>query len=203
MISKNRLHRIVGILLLCPLITWCITGTIFLIQPGYGSAYEALKVRHYPLDSLIEIPANPQWQEVRLLRTVLGTHLIVKTDEKNLHLDALSGQPFTAIDDVQKQQIIADAIAENSARYGEILSVEDGLYTTTTGIEIRSNWDTLSLQQYGNDTRWIDRLYSAHYLQWTGNDFLDKILGVFGLLLLIAISITGSMLILKSRARST
>ncbi|MGJ8687923.1 MAG: PepSY domain-containing protein [Gammaproteobacteria bacterium] len=203
MISKNRLHRIVGILLLCPLITWCITGTIFLIQPGYGSAYEALNVRHYPLDSLIEIPANPQWQEVRVLRTVLGTHLLVKTDETNLHLNALNGQPFTAVDDAQKQQLIADTIADKPARYGEISSVEDGLYTTTTGIEISLNWDTLSLRQYGNDTRWIDRLYQVHYLQWTGNDLLDKVLGVLGLLLLVAISITGSMMIFKTRTRST
>lgn len=199
MVNKRRLHRIAGILLLCPLVVWSLTGMVFLIQPSYGAAYEALKVRSYPLNTPVEIPANPQWQEVRLLRTVLGTHLLAKTDDTNVHLDALSGQAFTSLDDTQTQRLITDAIADKPARYGEVVTVEDDLYTTSTGIEIRLHWETLTLQQYGNDTRWIDRLYRVHYLQWTGIKSLDKIIGVIGLFLLFVISITGILLIRRSQ----
>lgn len=198
MINRHRLHRSVGILLLSPLVAWSLTGLVFLIQPGYGAAYEFLQVRTYPLASTLQIPHNPQWQEVRVLRTVLGTHLLVKTEAANLHLDASNGQPFAAISDAQAIHLVNDAVSINPARYGEILTLENGLFRSSTGIEISLNWDTLSLQQYGRDTLWIDRLYKLHYLQWTGIKPLDKLLGVLGLFLLIVASITGAMMLKRS-----
>ncbi len=195
MISKHRLHRAVGILLLCPLAAWSLTGLVFLIQPGYGAAYAALRVKTYPLDTLIEIPANPQWQEVRLLRTVLGTHLLAKTNTSNIHLDALTKQAFPMPSDAQQRRLISDAISDKAERYGQLTMLDDSLATTSSGIEIRLHWETLALQQYGNDTRWIDRLYRVHYLQWTGIGALDKIIGVIGLLLLLLTSITGFKLL--------
>jgi len=181
----------VGILLLCPLFAWSLTGLIFLIQPGYGAAYEALGVKTYPLDTPIEIPANPQWQEARLLKTALGTHLLVRAVDGNLHFDAFTKAPFPPPDDTQIQRLIGDAIAGKAARYGELAAIEGDKITTTSGIEIQLYWETLGLRQYGNDTRWIDRLYSLHYLQWTGIDAIDKALGIAGLVLLWLVSITG------------
>ncbi len=199
MINKYRLHRVVGIALLCPLAAWSLTGMVFLIQPGYGAAYEALRVKTYPLDTAIEIPADPQWQELRVLRTVLGTHLIANTHNGNIHLNALTSEPFPDPTDAQKTQLVLDAIEENKDRYGSLTAVDGELITTSSGIEIRLHWDTLSLQQYGNDTRWIDRLYRVHYLQWTGIKTLDKLLGITGLVLLLLISITGINLLRTPR----
>jgi hypothetical protein len=93
--------------------------------------------------------------------------------------------------------LISDTIAQNHDRYGELLDSKKNPYVTSNAVEIRMQWNTLGLQQYGNDTRWIDRLFRLHYLQRTGVKTLDKFLGIFGLLLLIVITFTGVRLLLR------
>lgn len=199
MISNYRVHRWTGIVLLAPLLAWCITGLVFLIQPGYGAAYEALPIRSYPMTDTLAISPEQDWLEYKVMRSILGTHLLVRDESGWQHLNAATLSPFEA-DAQQRFTLISDAIAEKSARYGRLLEPNTDPYLTSAGIEIRLHWNTLSLQQYGVDTRWIDRLYRVHYLQWTGVKAIDKVLGVFGLLLLILISVTGVRLLLRAKA---
>ncbi len=65
---------------------------------------------------------------------------------------------------------------------------------TTTGVEVTLDWNRLALQQRGRDTDRIDALYRVHYLQWTGVDALDKVLGLLGLVLLVALAYLGARL---------
>ena len=198
-LSNYRLHRWTGIALLTPLLAWCLTGLVFLIQPGYGAAYEALPVRSYPLTEVLTISPQENWLEYKVLRTIIGTHLLVRSESGWNNLDAKTLAPFE-VDAQQRRTLINDAIALKSERYGQLLPGVDTPYLTSTGARISLQWNTLSLQQNGNDTRWIDRMYRVHYLQWTGVRLLDKVLGVFGLLLLIAISVTGVRLLLRANA---
>ena len=195
-LSNHRLHRWAGIALLTPLFAWCLTGLVFLIQPSYGAAYEALLVRSYPLAEPLTIEPQEDWLEYKVLRTVLGTHLLVRNAAGWRHLNAATLIPFEA-DAQQRRSLISDAIALKPERYGHLLETQAAPYLTSTGAEINMQWNTLSLQQSGLDTQWIDRMYSVHYLQWTGVKPLDKVLGVFGLLLLILISVTGARLLLR------
>lgn len=195
--SNYRVHRWTGVVLLTPLLAWCLTGLIFLIQPGYGAAYEALPVQGYPLTEPLTITPQEDWLEYKVLRTVLGTHLLVRNETGWRHLNAATLAPFEA-DEQQRRSLISDAIAQNIERYGRLLETQTDPYLTSSGTEIRLQWNTLSLQQYGVDTRWIDRMYRVHYLQWTGVKSLDKVLGVFGLLLLIIMSVTGVRLLLRA-----
>lgn len=180
-----------------PLLAWCLTGLVFLIQPGYGAAYEALPVQGYPLTEPLTITPQEDWLEYKIMRTVLGTHLLVRDKTGWQHLNAATLAPFEA-DMQQRRSLIGDAIALKAERYGHLLEMESEPYLTSTGAEISLQWDTLSLRQYGLDTRWIDRMYRVHYLQWTGIKPLDKVLGIFGLLLLVLISVTGVRLLLRS-----
>src|SRR6185295_16198060 len=76
----RRLHRIIGIVLLLPFLGWAITGLIFFIKPGYEGAYEVLSPKTYSLDRAISISPDPSWLEFRYFRTILGEHLIARTN---------------------------------------------------------------------------------------------------------------------------
>lgn len=199
----RKYHRLVGIVMLTPLIAWTLTGLFFLIQPGYGAAYEMLPPRTYPLTGTLQspqtVPATDSWSEFRYLRTVLGDHLLVRTEQGWRHLHPGTLQPWPLPDADTQLRLVADAVTRNPQRYGEVQPLQDGTFHTATGARITLDWNTLSLRQSGQDTRWIDRLYQIHYLQWTGVEMLDRILGVLGLFLLALMSVTGFTLTFRRR----
>ncbi len=197
--KTRKLHRLLGLTLLAPLIVWAITGMVFLVQPGYGSAYAVLEPRTYPLVEPLVLPASNDWLEYRVLRTILGEHLLVKTDAAWLHLDKQTLEAAPLPVEEKQTELLSDAITVNPERYGEVSRYENGAFHTSTGVEISLNWNTLSFRQYGEDTYWIDRLYRLHYLQWTGIRWLDRVLGISGLLLLIFSSVTGIQMVMQTK----
>ena len=195
MITRKQ-HRLLGGILLLPFIAWSLTGVFFLVRPAYEQAYSVLSPKTYSADQ-INISAQPEWQEMRLLKTVLGLHLLVKQEGgwQQLDPDSLEVRATPVESDVVS--FVEDAISQDTLRYGELLPGESDPFRTSTGVTIAVNWDSLSLYQRGADTRWIDRIYRIHYLQWTGIAFLDTILGVAGLLLLLLMTVTGSAMLLR------
>jgi hypothetical protein len=195
MITRKQ-HRLLGGILLLPFIAWSLTGVFFLVRPAYEQAYSVLSPKTYSADQ-INISAQPEWQEMRLLKTVLGLHLLVKQEGGWQQLDPDSLEVRATPVEADLVSFVKDAISQDTLRYGELLPGESDPFRTSTGVTIAVNWDSLSLYQQGLDTRWIDRIYRIHYLQWTGIAFLDTILGVAGLLLLLLITATGSAMLLR------
>jgi hypothetical protein len=192
----RKQHRLLGGILLLPFIAWSLTGVFFLVRPAYEQAYSVLSPKTYSADQ-INISAQPEWQEMRLLKTVLGLHLLVKQEGGWQQLDPDSLEVRATPVEADLVSFVEDAISQDTLRYGELLPGESDPFRTSTGVTIAVNWDSLSLYQQGLDTRWIDRIYRIHYLQWTGIAFLDTILGVAGLLLLLLITATGSAMLLR------
>jgi uncharacterized iron-regulated membrane protein len=190
----RKLHRVIGLVMLLPLVAWAATGAVFFTKPGYGAAYDALTVRTYPIEGPITVRPDPAWREVRHLRTILGLHLLARTDKGWVHLDPITLQPAARPRDEDVKRLIADAFAVNPSRYGQIVSLDGGTATTDTGAVITFDWNRLALQQRGRDTDRIDRLYKIHYLQWTGEKTVDKFLGLAGLVLLVALGGLGARL---------
>ena len=89
------------------------------------------------------------------------------------------------------QRLIGDAIGSNPDRYGEIVKFSGNMAITSTGVVVTLNWPDLSLAQSGSDTRLIDNLYRIHYLQWSGHSLADTLLGVLGIVLLLALTVLG------------
>ena len=195
MITRKQ-HRLLGCILLLPFIAWSLTGVFFLVRPAYEQAYSVLSPKTYSADQ-INISAQPEWQEMRLLKTVLGLHLLVKQEGGWQQLDPDSLEVRATPVEADLVSFVEDAISQDTLRYGELLPGESDPFRTSTGVTIAVNWDSLSLYQQGLDTRWIDRIYRIHYLQWTGIAFLDTILGVAGLLLLLLMTATGSAMLLR------
>jgi hypothetical protein len=200
MSATRRTHRALGLLMLLPICGWALTGFVFFIKPGYGPAYGALQVRRYALDGAPVPSPQPDWLEMKLVRTVLGDHLLVRRETGPEQLDPATLSVRELPDQGAIRRLIADAIAPDTTVYGDIAVIElhdhDGdtpsaSIQTTTGVEIDLHWPTLTLQQSGRDTRRIDALYRVHYLQWTGIGPVDRVLGVVGLLALSALAIFG------------
>jgi hypothetical protein len=192
---KTRgLHRIIGLVMLLPLIGWAITGALFFLKPGYSDAYETLQVKAYPYETEVRFLPDPSWIETRFVRTILGEHLLARTSEGWLHLDPRSFRPLPEPSAEDVRALVDDAISQHSARYGRIVSVTGSAAITDTRIRIEVDWKRLALSQRGPDTDRIDAFYRVHYLQWTGSKSIDRVLGAIGILLLFALSGLGARL---------
>ena len=197
MLKTRSLHRLIGLLMLLPFIGWAITGAIFFIKPGYVGAYEPLQVKTYPLASDKAIQTNAAWLEVRYLKTILGEHLLVRTEDGWQHLDPQTRQPKPAPNEEATRTLLNEAFATNPARYGQIISVNGNTITTDTGVQVKLNWERMVLSQRGKDTDRIDFFYRIHYLQWTGIASIDKILGGLGITFVVLLSLLGVILFFR------
>ena len=193
----RTLHRVVGIVLLIPFLGWAITGFIFFLKPGYAGAYEVLTPKTYPLIGAPSIKAPSNWLEYRYFRTVLGDHLIARTDKGWLHFNPADMKPRSEPTQSEIEILLKDAFTANPQRYGNISNISGQTIRTDTGVEITIDWDRLSFQQRGKDTDRIDRLYKIHYLQWTGIKTLDKALGLIGLTLVLVLTALGAWLAIR------
>jgi len=77
----RKLHRWLGVVLLLPMLGWLLTALVFFIKPGYAGAYALLMPRTYALESVARVAAEPQWLEYRVLRTVLGEHVLARRED--------------------------------------------------------------------------------------------------------------------------
>lgn len=202
MVYVKRLHKVLGLLMLLPILGWVVTGVLFFIKPGYQAAFAPLTVKTYPLDAELRIQPANDWQELTLLHTVLGHHLLVKQQDKRLHLDAISLQPFTATLE-QTTLLVNEAIAENPERYGRLAEWDGSQGLTSTGVVINLDWQQLILRQLGPDTQRINSWYKIHYLQWTPFKAVNDVLGIIGLGLLLLLSLCGGWLYWQRRQTVT
>ena len=178
---------------------WTITGVIFFIKPGYQGAYEQLSVKTYPLSDSIVVRPKSDWQEMKLVSTILGDHLLVKTKNKTKHLDPNSLRPKHEPSETQFKALLLDAFTGNSERYGEVVTLDGLSAKTNTGVEIKLDWNNLRLSQKGQDTELINLLYKVHYLQWTPSKNFNQFLGILGLMLLALLTVLGVRIYLRNR----
>jgi hypothetical protein len=195
--KTRSLHRIIGLLMLLPFIGWAITGAIFFLKPGYAGAYDTLQVKTYAFESNKPIQTDSSWLEVRLLKTILGEHLLVRTTDGWQHLESQNLKPKAAPNEAEMRALFNDAFSSNPARYGQIVTVEGNKIRTDTGVQAKLNWESMSLTQRGKDTDRIDFFYRIHYLQWTGIESLDKVLGGLGITFILVLSVLGAILFFR------
>lgn len=199
MIKSRKLHKIIGLILVLPMLGWTITGIIFFIKPGYQGAYEQLSIKTYPLSDSIVVRPKSDWQEMKLVSTILGDHLLVKTKNKTKHLDPNSLLPKLEPSETQFKALLLDAFTGNSERYGEVVTLDGLSARTNTGVEIKLDWNNLRLSQKGQDTELINLLYKVHYLQWTPSKNFNQFLGILGLILLALLTVLGVRIYLRNR----
>jgi len=164
--KARALHRIIGLVMLLPLIGWAITGSIFFLKPGYAGAYDTPQVKTYPLETNVALEPAPSWLEFRYVKTILGEHLLARTGQGWQHLDPHSLQPRPAPTPDELRALIADALAANPSRYGHIASIEGDTAITDTDVRVTIDWNRLALAQRGADTDRID--FSIGFITFNG-----------------------------------
>jgi hypothetical protein len=193
--TLRKLHKIVGFGLTIPLLAWALTGIVFLTKPGYDSAYERLSLKTYPLEKSVVLNPPGQWHQARLLKTVLGYHLLLERGTESVHVDPITLQKKDIPTGDDLMRLITDAIGQNSARYGTIISVSGQQVITSTDVTLSLKWHDLTISQSGKDTRLLNTLYKIHYLQWWGDVNFNTLFGALGiafLLLLVALGLAVS-----------
>ncbi len=198
-----KYHKFIGIVMFLPFLIWGFTALVFYIKPGYNKAYEQLKIKTYPIEKEIVIGKNIGAGEVKILRTILGYHLLLKNDESTSHLNALTLTNYTEPSFDSLKLLIDDALSIDPERYGKVIKYESGYFLTNTGIRINFDWNTLSIYQYGKDTEIIDTIYKLHYLQFTGIKSIDEIIGAVGIFLILLLAILGLLMAFKSKNNSS
>ena len=98
----RRIHRFLGWCLILPFFVWAFTGLVFFIKPGYQAAFSYLTVKTYPISNAVQLTPQPEWQEIKLLQTVLGPHLMVKQSDRwqQLNLTDFTVRPQPSADDL-------------------------------------------------------------------------------------------------------
>ncbi len=195
--KTRALHRLIGLIMLLPFIGWAVTGAIFFLKPGYAGAYDVLQIKTYPLDTDTPIKAGSNWLEARLIKTVLGEHLLVRTAEGAWHLNPRTLEPRPQPTEEEMRQLISEAFQISPSRYGQITQVSGNTATTDTGVRVTLNWERMTLAQRGADTDRIDFIYKIHYLQWTGISSIDKALGAIGIAFVVILSLLGLRLFFR------
>ena len=201
--KSKRIHRIIGLLLILPVIGWTFTGMMFFIKPGYEAAYDQLVVKTYPLEKSFVIPKSKKWTEARLLKTILGYHLLVKTDNGFQHLDPVSFQLKEIPVDLELTSLFNDSFSNKPDRYGHVISSDNYKVITSKGIEVSLNWERLTFRQEGEDTKLINTLYKIHYLQWTPYKGINQYMGIIGLTLLMILTVFGLKIYISGRHKTT
>jgi uncharacterized iron-regulated membrane protein len=190
----RRIHRLIGIVLLLPFFGWALTGLVFFLKPGYGGAYGTLMPKTYPIKTQLAINTQAGWQELRYIRTILGDHLLVRTETGWANLDPTTNQRRSAPTESELRTLLRDAFSANPERYGDITTVNGNTAQTNTGVEVTVDWNRMTFQQTGKDTDRIDLLYRIHYLQWTGVRIIDRIVGLVGIALVLTLTCLGAWL---------
>lgn len=196
--NTYKLHRYLGYALILPVILWALTGAFFLIKPGYKNAYEQLQVISYPLSSTLPLTPQPEWQEIVINRSILGSHYRIKVANKWQHINPLDNQTLSEPSSQSIISLLQDAIKHNPARYGSVLNYRDGVAVTDTKVKLMFDWSRLSLRQQGADSRLFNTMYDIHYLRWTGNKVFDQWFGYISLGLLVLMALTGVVMVRKS-----
>jgi uncharacterized iron-regulated membrane protein len=205
----SRIHRWLAIVLVVPLIIWSVTGLLFHLKPGWSRAYDMLSAER-PLDALpaatpdaLAQAAGGPVKRLEVFGSALGPLYRITLADHTLLLDAtLHARSPLSVDDART--LAADAIAHSShaAAYGAIQSARiagDSVRIETAGATLDVDRATAAIVQRGPDTDRIDWLYRLHYLSWTGNKTLDKLLAILGLALIWLVMIPGVVLFVRRR----
>lgn len=204
------IHRWAAIILVSMLVVWSITGLLFHLKPGWDRAYDPLSVkRDEPIDVASVVPIASvitKPSSVELFATVLGPMYRVTTKDGSSIIDASTGKPRTFTGE-EVTRLVDDAVSRSpfANRYGAHVGISGGDINAIryAGDQIVTfSPTTMRVSQEGRDTKRIEWFYRLHYLQWTGNATLDKILAVGGLVLIWIVMIPGVVLFVRRLRRT-
>ena len=205
--SWAKAHRWLAIVLVVLLAVWSVTGLLFHLKPGWSRAYDMLSAERggplHPGKLVAPSVAGEEVTALELIDTALGPLYRVTSAAGPALYDAQTGARRSPLPLADAQMLALDAIGRSAhaAAYGRVESAdvrgELAVIALSGGATVEVGLSDARISQRGGDTDRIDWLYRIHYLQWTGNKTVDKILAVGGLALIWAVIVPGLVLFVR------
>lgn len=210
----KRGHKWIGLTLLLPLLVWTATGLLFALKPGWGPAYEYLspwssEQGHASVMSLASFASGEGGVDARAIElhaSALGpVFLVERAGGGSALYDATRGSRLDPLSGERARALVLAAVSRSSSpsRYGEIQSEarksESMHFVFTGGPRVDIDLRNGSIQQSGPDTDRINWYYKLHYMQWTGNASIDRILGFVAIVLVWLLAGAGLLLAWRNR----
>jgi uncharacterized iron-regulated membrane protein len=213
----KRGHKWIGLLLLVPLLVWTATGLLFALKPGWGPAYEYLspwqssevEASALSLAAFASTESGKDASAIELHASAIGPVFHVErrgADAGSALYRATDGERLDPLSSENARALMLDAVARSSAprRYGVIESEKSKGDTTSVvfagGPRVTIDRHSGSIRQKGPDTDRINWYYKLHYMQWTGNASIDRILGFAAIVLVWLLAAVGLLLAWRSRS---
>jgi uncharacterized iron-regulated membrane protein len=213
-------HKWLGLLLLAPFAVWTLTGLLFALKPGWGPAYEYLspwQPASQEAPSTLTMASFATHAEVadalaiELHQSAIGPLYEVQhagdAGATTLH-DARTSVRMDPLTLEHARTLVEAAIASSidPERYGVVHSHEPAeseiQFSFSGGPTVTINLHSASMRQSGPDTDRINWLYELHYMRWTGNAMVDRILGFSVLVLVWLLAAAGLLLAWRGRKRA-
>jgi uncharacterized iron-regulated membrane protein len=211
-----RIHRWLAIVLAVLLVVWSLTGLLFHLKPGWRRAYDMPSVERHDrplaMETLVPIAAirtsgGEPIDSLELFDSALGPLYRVATTKGTELVDATTGMRSSPLSEASALLLAKDALSRSRERaaYGEpgrvSVTDDDVRIEMSGGPVVLVGRTDARISQRGSDTDRIDWLYRIHYLQWTGNASIDRVLAVVGLVLIWAVMIPGIVLFVRALRR--
>lgn len=214
----RRLHRLLGLSLVLPLVLWIATGLLFHVKYRYAEAYETLQVPAREAADLsrftvsaAQAAATGFFDKGRVPRFALRPDgrgaWFGRKDGRGVAVDAATGEPLPEAEKEISLEWVKEAVAAspNAARYGHVLvsaaSTHASSLTLSKNLSLSisfSGGKTVTLDrltgeigQTGALNDWIDFTYRVHYLQWTPWKAVNVGLVLLAVPLVLALAATG------------
>lgn len=200
-------HRWLAIVLVVLLAVWSVTGLLFHLKPGWSRAYDTLSAERggalHPGTLAAPSVVGDGVTSFELIDTALGPLYRVTSAAGPALFDAQTGarrSPLT-LEDAKTLALDAVGRSAHAAAYGTIETAdrrgEAAVIAFSGGATVEVSLADARMSQRGADTDRIDWLYRIHYLQWTGNRSVDKVLAMGGLALIWTVVIPGLVLFVR------
>jgi hypothetical protein len=197
-----------------PLVVWTATGLLFSLKPGWGPAYEYLSAWRSGEEasgamSLAAFASSESGKDASSIAVQASTIGPLFQVERRSESDALyrasDGQQLDPLSSDNARALVLDAVSRSLSpeRYGEIKSEkssdESFRFVFAGGPQVSIDRHSGSIRQKGPDTDRINWYYKLHYMQWTGNESVDRVLGFVAIVLVWLLAAAGLLLAWRSR----
>ncbi len=192
----RRAHRFFGLLAVVPLLAWLVSGVALVVMdPGPSEGTEVLLPMR-PLARSVTVRPEPGVHEVRLFSTVLGQHLIQRTEFGWRHLDPVTGELKPAPAEEELRGLLEEAFGDSDG-FGEISLVAADSVVTTTGRVITLDWSAFTASYKDDTTRLAGILRRVHGLGLSGIPIVDGWLMIVAGVLGSALALLGLGLLFR------
>jgi len=170
----QKLQKLTGLILAVPLLVMAITGLFLIPQPKSVSTGNIIELKKYPITRKFTIIPHSFWQSYSVLRTVLGYHLIVKTDTGYVNLDPVTFEKKNKPNEEFLRALVNDALSINRHKFGTVVKTDGVNFVTNTGFKLKLDWNKLEIIRKTRPRTFRNLLLRIHRFEWTGDKQIDR-----------------------------